>query len=167
MQELKRCPFCGGESVLLNSSREIPEESVVFWVYCKNCSATSMTYDKREEAIECWNTRTPGWIPVEERLPKESEEFNDVYDPATLAVIDTEWHEKSDIVQVTVYDRDEEKYFTYVDNTYNGEWVTFNLDNFKVIAWKPLSDPYRPEPLETRKELERAVENDTRRNWRE
>ena len=107
------------------------------------------------------------WIPVEERLPEEIEEFNDVYDPVTLAVIDTEWHEKSDIVQVTVYDRDEEKYFTYVDNTYNREWVTFNLDNFKVIAWKPLSDPYRPEPLETRKELERAVENDTRRNWRE
>lgn len=91
-----------------------------------------------------------GWIPVEERLPKESEEFNDVYDPVTLAVIDTEWHEKSDIVQVTVYDRDEEKYFTYVDNTYNGEWVTFNLDNFKVIAWKPLSDPYRPERSESK-----------------
>lgn len=89
-----------------------------------------------------------GWIPVDEKMPEESEEFNDVYDPVTLAVIDTEWHEKSDIVQVTVYDRDEEKYFTYVDNTYNGEWVTFNLDNFKVIAWKPLSDPYRPERSE-------------------
>ena len=97
-----------------------------------------------------------GWIPVEERLPEESEEFNDVYDPVTLAIIDTEWHEKSDIVQVTVYDRDEEKYFTYVDNTYNGEWVTFNLDNFKVIAWKPLSEPYIPEEIETRKELERS-----------
>lgn len=90
------------------------------------------------------------WILVEERLPEESEEFNDVYNPVTLAVIDTEWHKKSDIVQVTVYDRDEEKYFTYVDNTYNGEWVTFNLDNFKVIAWKPLSDPYRPERSESK-----------------
>lgn len=96
-----------------------------------------------------------GWIPVDEKMPEESEEFNDVYDPVTLAVIDTEWYKISDIVQVTVYDRDEEKYFTYVDNTYNGEWVTFNLDNFKVIARKPLSEPYNPEPLETRKELER------------
>ena len=96
------------------------------------------------------------WIPVDEKMPEESEEFNDVYDPVTLAVIDTEWHEKSDVVQVTVYDRDEEKYFTYVDNTYNGEWVTFNLDNFKVIAWKPLSEPYIPEEIETRKELERS-----------
>lgn len=100
------------------------------------------------------------WIPVDEKLPEESEEFNDVYDPVTLAVIDTEWHEKSDIVQVTVYDRDEEKYFTYVDNTYNGEWVTFNLDNFKVIAWKPLSDPYIPEPLETRKNSKGARKNE-------
>ena len=92
------------------------------------------------------------WISVEEKMPEESEEFNDVYDPVTLAVIDTEWHKKSDIVQVTVYDRDEEKYFTYVDNTYNGEWVTFNLDNFKVIAWKPLSDPYISEELERSEE---------------
>ena len=104
---------------------------------------------KREGLLEAENIirkhMNDGWIPVEERLPKESEEFNDAYDPVTLAVIDTEWHEKSDIVQVTVYDRDEEKYFTYVDNTYNGEWVTFNLDNFKVMAWRPLPEPYRPE----------------------
>ena len=104
---------------------------------------------KREGLLEAGNIirkhLNDGWILVEERLPEESEEFNDVYDPVTLAVIDTEWYKISDIVQVTVYDRDEEKYFTYVDNTYNGEWVTFNLDNFKVITWKPLSDPYRPE----------------------
>lgn len=169
MQELKRCPFCGGESVLLNSSREIPEESAVFWVYCKNCSATSMTYDKREEAIECWNTRTPGWIPVEERLPKESEEFNDVYDPVTLAVIDTEWHKESDVVQITVRDKDKEEYLISADYTYDGEWAHFGgmKDTYDVIAWKPLSEPYIPEEIETRKELERAVENDTRRNWRE
>lgn len=98
-----------------------------------------------------------GWIPVEERLPEESEEFYDRYDPDTLAVIDTKCHKISDSVQVTVYDADEEKYFTYVDNTYDGEWVTFNLNDYKVIAWKPLSNPYIPEPLEknskkTRKE---------------
>lgn len=90
------------------------------------------------------------WISVEEKMPEESEEFYDRHDPDTLAVIDTEWYKISDIVQVTVYDRDEEKYFTYVDNTYNGEWVTFNLDNFKVITWKPLSDPYRPERSESK-----------------
>lgn len=129
MQELKRCPFCGGESVLLNSSREIPEESVVFWVYCKNCSATSMTYDKREEAIECWNTRTPGWIPVEERRPEE--EYCTV-----LCVTDKNYY------CVAVYN---EKYgFRTGDINVEGA----------IIAWRPLPDPYRPEPLETRKELE-------------
>ena len=127
--KLKSCPFCGGESVLLNSSREIPEESVVFWVYCKNCSATSMTYDKREEAIECWNTRTPGWIPVEERLP-EKEYYT------ALCVTDKNYY------CVAVYNR--EYGFRTGDIDVEGE----------IIAWMPLPDPYRSEPLETRKELE-------------
>lgn len=79
---------------------------------------------------------------MEKRLPEESEEFNDRYDPDTLAVIGTDCYKISDSVQVTVYDRDEEKYFTYVDNTYDGEWVTFNLNDYKVVAWKPLPKPY-------------------------
>ena len=126
MQELKRCPFCGGESVLLNSSREIPEESAVFWVYCKNCSATSMTYDKREEAIECWNTRTPGWIPVEERLPEEPKE-NPEFDNKPL-----------------------ELYLVDIGESYplrafwNGKQFADGWSILKVIAWMPLPEPYTP-----------------------
>lgn len=99
-----------------------------------------------------------GWIPVEERLPEESEEFNDRYDPVSLAVIDTEWHKESDVVQITVHDKGKEEYLISADYTYDGEWAHFGgmKDTYDVIAWKPLSEPYIPEEIETRKELERS-----------
>ena len=98
-----------------------------------------------------------GWILVEERLPEESEEFNDRYDPVSLAVIDTEWHKESDVVQITVHDKGKEEYLISADYTYDGEWAHFGgmKDTYDVIAWKPLSEPYIPEEIETRKELER------------
>lgn len=87
------------------------------------------------------------WIPVDEKMPEESEEFNDRYDPVSLAVIDTEWHKESDVVQITVYDKDKEEYLISADYTYDGEWAHFGgmKDTHDVIAWKPLSEPYIPE----------------------
>ena len=116
---------------------------------------------KREGLLEAENIirkhMNDGWILVEERLPEESEEFNDRYDPVSLAVIDTEWHKESDVVQITVHDKDKEEYLISADYTYDGEWAHFGgmEDTYDVIAWKPLSEPYIPEEIETRKELEK------------
>lgn len=91
-----------------------------------------------------------GWIPVEERLPEEHEEGTDIYDKNTLAVMDTEYHMVSNLVNVTVYDYENEKYFVGADCTFDGEWCNFGLvtGNYEVIAWRPLPDPYRPERSE-------------------
>lgn len=71
-----------------------------------------------------------GWIPAEERLPEE--EYCTV-----LCVTDKNYY------CVAVYN---EKYgFRTGDIDVEGA----------IIAWRPLPDPYRPESLETRKELER------------
>lgn len=88
-----------------------------------------------------------GWIPVEERLPEEHEEGTDIYDKNTLAVMDTEYHMVSNLVNVTVYDYENEKYFVGADCTFDGEWCNFGLvtGNYEVIAWRPLPEPYRPE----------------------
>ena len=88
-----------------------------------------------------------GWIPVEERLPDEYEEGTDIYDKNTLAVMDTEYHMVSNLVNVTVYDTESEKYFVGDDCTFDGEWCNFGLvtGNYEVIAWRPLPEPYRPE----------------------
>lgn len=110
--------------------------------------------DVKEVIEECMNDE---WISVEERLPKEREEFIKVIDPISLDVIEIDRYTASDEVEVTVCDQEKEEYFIKTDFTVNGEWHdSFYSDGiYKVVAWKPLPDPYLPEPLETRKELER------------
>lgn len=172
LNKILSCPFCGGNGELLDNGYEHPVidengayvdmdifEGDTFWIECEKCGAMMTGADTPEKAIEEWNKRTgSGWIPVEERLPEESEEFNDRYDPVSLAVIDTEWHKESDVVQITVHDKGKEEYLISADYTYDGEWAHFGgmKDTYDVIAWKPLSEPYIPEEIETRKELERS-----------
>lgn len=79
-----------------------------------------------------------GWIPVEERLPEENEEYNDVVDPLTLAVVDTEWHIVSELVLVTVYDSNKDKTFVTDDCTVDGKWANYD----DVLAWQPLPPAY-------------------------
>lgn len=54
MAELKPCPFCGGEAVLINNGCFVD-------VSCKNfhCRgwADSLMWKTKQEAIEAWNRR--------------------------------------------------------------------------------------------------------------
>lgn len=52
--ELKPCPFCGGEAVA-----EMDESWSWEWeVHCPNCNATiAMGFGTESEAIEAWNRR--------------------------------------------------------------------------------------------------------------
>ena len=74
-----------------------------------------------------------GWIPVEQRLPEEKKsvlvqwEKYDRYLNVTLTYLDVMW-----------LDDAEEQVF----ETTNG------VPNGKVIAWRPLPEPYRPERSE-------------------
>jgi len=86
-----------------------------------------------------------GWIPVSERLPGEREEFEDIFDSDTLAVIDTKRYMVSDLVQVTVKDHEEDSVFVSDDCFVDGEWSYFDerTVRFEVLAWRPLPDPYK------------------------
>ena len=58
--ELKPCPFCGGEAFF----HEIVEYGVK--VVCKNCWNESKFYHDKIDAIEAWNKRTqPEFTPDE------------------------------------------------------------------------------------------------------
>lgn len=50
MDELKPCPFCGGEAYL---------ESVFDWVCveCNGCKVSTKAYEDPKEAEEVWNRR--------------------------------------------------------------------------------------------------------------
>ena len=52
-QELKRCPFCGGEA------ETYPYYFNEWYIGCRECSCDLGVFDTKEEAIEAWNKRVP------------------------------------------------------------------------------------------------------------
>lgn len=50
MEELKPCPFCGGEAKIFTPT-------ISTYIMCKECKASTNLYSQSEEAIEAWNRR--------------------------------------------------------------------------------------------------------------
>ena len=50
MEELRKCPFCGGKARAVRSSEE-------YWVRCFDCGAEIAICDSKPEAITAWNRR--------------------------------------------------------------------------------------------------------------
>ena len=55
MSELKCCPFCGGEAILVKNG------AGCYQVACDNCEVRQYAYahKNKESAINAWNTRKP------------------------------------------------------------------------------------------------------------
>lgn len=68
-EELKPCPFCGGEPELISEYNGEPV--LVHKICCTNCGVWLDWHGCKEDVIEAWNTRARGWISVDERLPDE------------------------------------------------------------------------------------------------
>jgi Lar family restriction alleviation protein len=49
-EELKPCPFCGGES-------ELGKDENLYYVRCQECLTETKVYDNDYEAIAAWNRR--------------------------------------------------------------------------------------------------------------
>ena len=76
------------------------------------------------------------WIPCSERLPEEK-------DAGILKKLGTE--KRSEYVLATVEVKDER--MTVTACTYDGKWdwnMKYAFPDFKVVAWMPLPEPYRP-----------------------
>jgi len=59
MNELKRCPFCGGKAEILEWKNQIPQE--VWFVGCNNegcyLSRPRGIHGNKQNAIDLWNKR--------------------------------------------------------------------------------------------------------------
>lgn len=80
------------------------------------------------------------WISVKEEMPQEHKESNDIYDPDTLAVVDCEHHNVSDLVIVAVLCNSGETILAD-DITVDGEWVNFPFPEWEVTHWMPFPAP--------------------------
>lgn len=52
MEELKKCPFCGGEA-------ELKPFTNVSWVKCLECKCETAPFGTATQAIKAWNNRKP------------------------------------------------------------------------------------------------------------
>ena len=61
MEELKPCPFCGGDAMVSNVTRKYllgGETEDRFAISCISCGANGGDKKTKEECIEIWNRRT-------------------------------------------------------------------------------------------------------------
>ena len=79
----------------------------------------------------------PHWIPCSERLPKEDHWLGG------------SGKQFSENVLVSVLNSADEDEWVDVSHTIDGEW-TLELPSYcKIIAWKSLTEPYKPEEDES------------------
>lgn len=57
--ELKRCPFCGGEALLQKQRVNGDDRFTYSWVLCIDCLGQTRRYLSAKSAIETWNRRWP------------------------------------------------------------------------------------------------------------
>ena len=108
-----------------------PQNIDCFGEPCKENDCCACVINKCMEIVK--KHMNDGWIPVEERLPEEK---------------------KSVLVQWEKYDRHLNVTLTYLDVMWleDEEDVVFEtingIPNGRVIAWRPLPEPYHPERSE-------------------
>ena len=65
-EELKPCPFCGGESRLM--AQHFTDDSHIFWIGCRRCGMEGPHMHDDESAIVAWNgmvaERTFNYCPM-------------------------------------------------------------------------------------------------------
>lgn len=60
MDELKPCPFCGGEEIVIRPVHGYFPKSAhrtYYYIQCRNCFARSGDLWRKSKAIEAWNRR--------------------------------------------------------------------------------------------------------------
>lgn len=80
MEELKKCPFCGGEAIVRVNTEMGGSQ---YQVFCTECPVTvgRYWYWNEEQAITAWNTRKP-MERIVERLEEEYKNAIDARDDA-------------------------------------------------------------------------------------
>ena len=68
MEQLKKCPFCGGEAILSHANLD-------WFVRCNRCFCKTRTFKSQKSAILTWNNRKP-MERIVERLEQQERQYN-------------------------------------------------------------------------------------------
>lgn len=70
MEQLKKCPFCGGENIGVWERKTYSFFPPLYAVHCYDCHYGLQELSTKEKAIAAWNTRKP-MERIVERLENE------------------------------------------------------------------------------------------------
>jgi len=100
MNELRECPFCGGEAEIQEPLYVAPGIVPPCLIRCGRCGAEIMR-DTEAEAVAAWNRRAAGWVKCSpETMPKCGERYLVANGPIVKeAYLDggNEWIDRYDI----------------------------------------------------------------------
>ena len=116
MSELKPCPFCGSENVMIDDILDNGTNTV----FCGDCQSKSSNFCEYDAAAEQWNTRATQseWISVDDRLPFDGQEVIACREDKVMACVFT-------------IDYDGHIYFESKDNVHG----------IDAVYWMPLPTP--------------------------
>ncbi len=74
-EQLKDCPFCGGELVHVSQGRTATNLPW-FYVECAECGGMGPGYDEdgQTQCVEAWNERAGGWRKPEDEMPQHGQD---------------------------------------------------------------------------------------------
>ena len=88
--DIKNCPFCGGRGHVdmshgsnkpyISKNKELKSTINLYHVFCGNCLAKSMDYEKIDDAIIAWNRRRGEPFSCDREKCKGCEQFGWVCD---------------------------------------------------------------------------------------
>jgi len=140
--ELKACPFCGGEATISNHGSMYQPDIMRARVRCKQCGIEGeekqKCYDDDRhiaEAIAAWNTRT---VPMQGKREMEWSEQYEVFveKPSSNKVAPKEGDEDYELLcwLVTEYDRNWQLYMQNKQDTWVACFLSINADMCKKAA---------------------------------
>ncbi len=115
-EQLKPCPFCSSTITFIGDDKT----EMRYYVYCAYCSASTGRRRTESDAIDSWNTRHDGWIPVTERLPELTRFYLVTY-------------------------KDGKHPNAVMELRFNPSygWASPDGEKLNVVAWQPMLEPYK------------------------
>lgn len=79
VSELKDCPFCGSNYILMGHEKVYEPHLGFIYINCDDCGVRTIAYEDENKTIKSWNRRTPIKWPTDEEEIEATKKYMDAY----------------------------------------------------------------------------------------